>query len=1699
MKTICSNIGLFNPYLKHILPTFNYSVPNNISIYLLGDKNSLYYQHKSTAMKNSLHCTAQRHQLILSKFDLTLKVQSLLFLVLSSTWIFGQSTTVDLPAGSTSWTVPCGVSKITIKAWGGGGGGGGSNSRYNDGSGGGGGAYVESELTVISGDGITYSVGQGGLAGAANTGGDGTGGGNTTILSISAKGGNGGGGNKRPSGVGGIATGGNVTNTDGSSGIVGTDKGGNGGSAPNGGNGGVGLGPGIIVRDGVAGGTPGGGGSGGHRGSAQNASGGNGGNGRITVTYTTIPAAPTVNTITMTSANLTWVGTGNYIVEYGLKGFIPGTAGTKGPNGTIATSTGTSPYNLEGLTFNTEYDVYIRQVCTSLYSPNSSLVNFKTLMSPCAGPASQPTVLNLTTISTNQINGAFTAASPAVSGYLVLRSKSPTLIGANPVDGAVYSAGNILGNATVVSSGVGLTFSSTDLSQDTLYYYFVMSYNNSSCSGGPKYRTAAPLSGDKRTLCGPPNKPTVTPKSASSAQVSWGDGEAYIIEYGPSGFTPGTGATAGTNGTIATGNVSPVVISGLSANTTYNVYRRKLCTSGGYTNSQVVAFKTLCSPTTAIPANTFIKDVRFLGTLNDVSNSSINGTNGYQDWTNLPNKARQAAGEGLNIFVENNGINSYFKAWVDWDKNGSFNNTGPVSSTSELVFTSGTTLAISTTFGIIIPAGIPPGDYTIRIRIYNVNNGNTGGSAYDSCSGFTGTQYGEAEDYTFTVVANCSANLTIINPSIDLCGSGTVTLSATANSGSTTLRWYDAETGGTRLAETPVDGSFTAFFTTPSINASTTYYVTSYNGTCESIVRTPIVARIKPIPNISFDLPLESANFCGDVNSLKLISSGGNELVEIFNEKFDSGLGIFGTPTKGSNDTTGDLPLNLTGKTQWQNKSSTYKPEGSIWSPAISSGFGSNQFAYATSDYSGKTVETIMTTTLDPSKPTTNFLNLTLSFSAYYSYYGDKDSPPLIKEGLFVEVSTDGGTNWTAAKTYKTSLGIGTRFENTTQTEVNLNSYIGINNLKIRFRYLAYWGDGVAIDNVKLSGVRPITAKFTWTAPNIVVYKADCETKYIDGTEINNICIKPTPEQLQAIETWNISAAILLSSGCTTTGVITVQNNNKFWDKDTTDWNTTQWQPNTAIPDITKCVIVKKPVILGGTTDGAARNVKVESGGSLQIMAPRTLTINEYLRNDAGQDKVLLESDANLIQQKSSSVNVGPLTAKRALTGLRNGPTYIDYVYWSSPVAGQLTKGSAPGAFSPGTPPSSFFSYRESNDQFYETADLEFIPGKGYAVEAEVGVSAKTYTFKGVPNNGNKSINIKRSANTMEGSPPVTYIHGYNLVGNPYPSNISFDKLFEGNSSLIYKTAWFWTNNKIYTPQQMGSQYEGNNYAIYNATGGNSAMYNVSTGSIYPTGFIKVGQAFIVQNKQQENTNDNLIFTNDMRVSDPGQFFSKGIAEKNRFWLTLTNPANVVNSQLIGYMDGASDGFEQDFDADSFGDYSDLFYSKLDDMKLVIQGRNQNFKTSDKVNLGAVISQNGIYTISLNEAEGIFGKTQKIYLKDKIAGVVTDLTTNDYSFTTTKGISEGRFEIIYQIDAVLGTDEGHKENIVVYREANTFGIKATQKILEVEMFDYAGRLLAKVQPLSTSSKIPSESLPNAIYVLQIKLENGDTITKKIRK
>lgn len=158
--------------------------------------------------------------------------------------------------------------------------------------------------------------------------------------------------------------------------------------------------------------------------------------------------------------------------------------------------------------------------------------------------------------------------------------------------------------------------------------------------------------------------PTPTQVSAistlpTSATVSFTSaGSSFVVEYGPAGFTPGTGATAG-GGTVITGTASPITITGLSADTPYDIYVRQNCTSASeFSGNAKVSVRTLCTPT-AVP---YLQDFTTAVEPNVPGCTSLQDLNGATTWgTFTPNAAWGFNGRALRyVYDASTGGNDWF-------------------------------------------------------------------------------------------------------------------------------------------------------------------------------------------------------------------------------------------------------------------------------------------------------------------------------------------------------------------------------------------------------------------------------------------------------------------------------------------------------------------------------------------------------------------------------------------------------------------------------------------------------------------------------------------------------------------------------------------------------------------------------------------------------------------------------------------------------------------------------------------------------------------------------------------------------------------------------------------------------------------------------------------------------------------------------
>jgi len=345
------------------------------------------------------------------------------------------------------------------------------------------------------------------------------------------------------------------------------------------------------------------------------------------------PTALNANQITNTSAQLSWVNGGaepEWQIQYGITGFTLGT-------GTIVTGVMTNPYVLSPLTSSTTYQYYVRGVCSGpTYSSWSGPFTFKTLCdavteysenfdSYTTGANSLPNCWSRggSSTATYITSGSVAPMSPANKLYMYASSfttpqeafailppvsnlqanthrlRFKTYATTNPRDLVV----GYLTDASDVSTFVALqTFSVPGTVVANTQEYVVLpgalpvgvkclAIKNPSFTANSATFYIDDVAWEAIPACSNPTSTLASGVTNNSAQISWVGNTTDVsweIEYGPTGFTLGSG-------TIVAAPTNPFTLTSLTSQTTYQFYVRAIC-AGPLTSvsSLVNSFTTLC-------------------------------------------------------------------------------------------------------------------------------------------------------------------------------------------------------------------------------------------------------------------------------------------------------------------------------------------------------------------------------------------------------------------------------------------------------------------------------------------------------------------------------------------------------------------------------------------------------------------------------------------------------------------------------------------------------------------------------------------------------------------------------------------------------------------------------------------------------------------------------------------------------------------------------------------------------------------------------------------------------------------------------------------------------------------------------------------------------------------------------------------------
>lgn len=530
----------------------------------------------------------------------------------------------------------------------------------------------------------------------------------------------------------------------------------------------------------------------------------------------------------------------------------------------------------------------------------------------------------------------------------------------------------------------------------------------------------------------------------------------------------------------------------------------------------------------------------------------------------------------------------------------------------------------------------------------------------------------------------------------------------------------------------------------------------------------------------------------------------------------------------------------------------------------------------------------------------------------------------------------------------------------------------------------------------------------------------------------------------------------------------------------------------TLVDDVHIPLTPNKPIVSDTSQMALGKSINIDTGATLTINPGNNIQILNTITVASGAD-FIISNQANLLQDDGAAANnnTGLVTIYR-----NSNPLYrLDYTLWSTPVAQQNIF-----QFSPQTVADRFYTYDTTENLYVEvqglgpTSTTTFDTAVAYLIRMPNGNSAPGYNngttpisfngkFRGVPNTGNIS------------KPAVLTGARYMGVGNPYPSAINIWDFIDGNpAELETGTLYFWrkTNNNDNSSYSTINKF---GYVANSAAGGDTSSGAFETGN-ESNWVINAGQGFIVQ---ADTLATNIKFTNAMRRGvNNNQFFRQQQNNISRIWLEMTNDDGAYSSAIIGYSNVTSEHFDYGWDGVMLNDGPIALYTTTGEQKLSIQAKG-GFDVNDIVPLSYRADEAGNYTLSITNKDGVFLNGQNVYVLDKMANSLTNLSGQAYFFTTDAGTFEDRFDIVYT-DAALSTDTPvlAGNNVIIYKNGNSLHVNTGALTMnDVKVYDTRGRLVHNTNEINASETV-IENLTAQQQVLLVQIAtSGGTVTKKI--
>ena len=360
------------------------------------------------------------------------------------------------------------------------------------------------------------------------------------------------------------------------------------------------------------------------------------------------------------------------------------------------------------------------------------------------------------------------------------------------------------------------------------------------------------------------------------------------------------------------------------------------------------------------------------------------------------------------------------------------------------------------------------------------------------------------------------------------------------------------------------------------------------------------------------------------------------------------------------------------------------------------------------------------------------------------------------------------------------------------------------------------------------------------------------------------------------------------------------------------------------------------------------------------------------------------------------------------------------------------------------------FSILDSGYYNYTATSNAIIPGQGYTAWLN---SLPTLNTFGTPNNGAISIPVTHSTGTNAPK-------GWNFVGNPYPSPISWKALKTLNPGLFGDAScYLWKASGV-------------------ATNGTWTAYDGTVGVNGAGDVINSSLGFFVYVTNSGTLN----FNNTVRTysyTNPEIFGTQSTAATSTLRISIKDEAARTTDEIVAYTSNQA-GFSRKMAQPATATNATIAF-EVNGTKAAINTLTA-IDSKTELPITVLTPRAGTYTVGLSTKN----INLPVYLKDAVTGTYTDLSANT-TITTTASETEGRYSLVFSMPNSIV-----KSQLLIY--PNPVKSVATIKgnhIASVQVIDNIGRVVENVSLKNvTNPTLSVSSLPIGVYHLRVQTTDG---------